>query len=326
MTNDKCSGFTLVEILVTLVIIGLIGAVAGTMYYESNQAEAGYEANAEIMDRIKKAILGDNIPHNRGVHISGYVADMGALPPLNENNQPEALWKKTTALVESRYYGEERIQTGWNGPYIQEPDGGFLKDGWGGVLSFTCNKEDGSLTVKSYGADMKPDAPGIVDDTILIIKKYHYMAPLGLRFKGLEEDISGSEFEINYPDPKDGSLKSEQLELDESGHFVSNEDQLFPIGLRSITAIIKHGSGEEENVIVFPIQSGMNYLGTIDGYGGAPDEKPGGGGGAADITPEEWEKAWGKKEGEDGYDPALDFNNDGVISMRDYYLWRHERG
>ena len=111
---------------------------------------------------------------------------------------------------------------------------------------------------------MKPGGAGIDEDTILTIRKYHYMAPLGLRFKGLEEDISGSEFEINYPDPGDGSLKSEKLELDESGHFVSNEDQLFPIGLRSITAIIKHGSGEEAKVIVFPIQPGMNYLGTVE--------------------------------------------------------------
>ena len=326
--RDKCSGFTLVEILVTLVIIGLIGAVAGTMYYENYQAEAGYEATLEVMDTIKKAILGSNIPHNRGVHISGYVADMGALPPLNENNQPEALWKRTKGIKESRYHQDARIRTGWNGPYLQEPDGGFFKDGWGGVLSFTCNKEDGSLTVKSYGADMKPGGDGIDEDTTLTIRKYRYMAPLGFRFRGLKEDISGSEFEINYPDPGDGSLKSEKLELDEFGHFVSDEDQLFSIGLRSITAIIKHGSGEEENVIVFPIQPSMNYLGTIDGYGGAPDEKPdgGGGGGAADITPEEWEKAWGKKKGEDGYDPALDFNNDGVISMRDYYLWRHGGG
>jgi len=258
-----CLGFTLVEILVTLVIIGLIGAVAGTMYYENYQAEAGCEANAEIMDRVKKAILGDNIPHNRGVHISGYVADMGGLPHLNRDNQPAALWKRTKGIKKSRYHQNARIQTGWNGPYLQEPDGGFLKDGWGGVLAFTCNKEDGLLTVKSYGADMKPGGSGIDEDTILIIRKYHYMAPLGFRFRGLEEDISGSEFEINYPDPGDGSLKSEKLEL-ESGHFVSNEGQLFPIGLRSISAIIKHGSEEEEKVIVFPIQPGMNYMGTLE--------------------------------------------------------------
>ena len=100
------------------------------------------------------------------------------------------------------------------------------------------------------------------------------MAPLGLRFKGLKEDISDSEFEINYPDPETGALKSEKLEMEEIevgelgfGHFVSDDDEkpLFPIGLRSITAIIKHGNEEpEEKVIVFPIQPGMNYLGTID--------------------------------------------------------------
>ena len=235
------------------------------MYYENYQAEAGYEVTLEVMDMIKKAILGSNIPHNRGVHISGYVADMGGLPHLNRDGQPAVLWRKTDSLTRSKYYGKARIHAGWNGPYIQEPDGGFLKDGWGGTFFFAFNNKDGSLTVKSYGADMKPGGTGIDEDTILIISKYCYMAPLGFRFRGLDKDISDSEFEINYPDSEDGLLKSEKLELDKSGHFVSKEDQLFPIGLRSISAIIKHGrEKEEENVIVFPIQPGMNYMGILE--------------------------------------------------------------
>ena len=92
--------------LVTLAIIALMGTVAGTVYYKGHEDEIAYEATLEVLDTIKKAVLGSNIPHNRGVHISGYVADMGGLPHLNRDMQPEALWKKTSALVESRYYGE----------------------------------------------------------------------------------------------------------------------------------------------------------------------------------------------------------------------------
>ena len=260
-----CSALTLVEVLVTLSIIVLMGTVAGTVYYKGHEDEVAYEATLEVLDTIKKAMLGSNIPHNRGVHISGYVADMGALPRLNKDRQPEALWRKTTGLKRSKYYGEKRIRTGWNGPYIQEPDGGFLKDGWGNGLSFSYDKER-SLTIKSYGADMKRGGTGLDKDITLRIKKYHYMAPLGLRLAGLKDDLTNSELEINYPNPKDGSLKSEKLELDESGLFVSDGDNrpVFPIGLRSISADIRHGGEHQESVIVFPIQPGMNYLGTLE--------------------------------------------------------------
>ena len=274
LTFSGFSGFTLVEVLVTLAIIGFIGSVSGTVYYQTLRAEMGYEVTVEIMDTLKKAILGSNIPHNRGVHISGYVADMGALPPLNEDNQPMALWKKTSALViKSRYYAEQRIRTGWNGPYIQKPEGGFLTDGWGNGLSFTC-KADGGLTIKSYGADMKPGGVDLDEDITLKIEKYHYMAPLGLSFRGLKGDLLNSEFTINYPDPVSGALKSEGLEIEGFnvgelgfGRFVSDDNNkpLFPIGLRSITATIKHRSEKiDDKVIVFPIQPGMNYMGMID--------------------------------------------------------------
>ncbi|MCK4488375.1 MAG: hypothetical protein KAU38_16645 [Desulfobacterales bacterium] len=39
---------------------------------------------------------------------------------------------------------------------------------------------------------------------------------------------------------------------------------VFPVGLRSIIAKIRHRNEEEEKVIVFPIQPGMNYMGTIE--------------------------------------------------------------
>ena len=113
---------------------------------------------------------------------------------------------------------------------------------------------------------MKAGGTGLNKDITLRMKKYHYMAPLGLRLVGLKEDPRKSELVVNYPDPQDGSLKSEELELYAFGHFVSDGDKrpVFPVGLRSITARIRHRNEEEEKVIVFPIQPGMNYIGIIE--------------------------------------------------------------
>jgi prepilin-type N-terminal cleavage/methylation domain-containing protein len=269
-------GFTLVEMMVTLAVIGLLGAVAGTMIGDKYEGEVTYQTTVEIMNGIRKAILGDALPLNRGVHISGYVADMGGLPALNEDGQPEALWKKTAGLAGSRYYSNARIHAGWNGPYIQEPDSDFLTDGWGNGLQFVSST-DGTLTITSYGADLKQGGIGLDEDIILEIRKHHYMAPLGFSFKGAGGDASASSFTVHFPHPKTGALQSQQLQLQnfdagselERGFFLSGDANkpLFPIGLRSVTAVIRHGSdpeNEEERVILFPIQSGMNYMGLLD--------------------------------------------------------------
>jgi prepilin-type N-terminal cleavage/methylation domain-containing protein len=271
--KDRRSGFTLVETLVTLAVIALMGTVAGTVHYWNQEDEIAYEATREVLDGVKKALLGETIPHDRGVHISsGYVSDMGGLPDLNDDSQPDALWKQTPGLATSEYYPKARIRAGWNGPYIHEPDSGFLTDGWGNGLSFRCDT-DGALTIKSYGADMKEGGTDLDEDIILKIKKHHYKAPLGFSFKGRTGDLKNSTFKINYPDPQTGALKTKELEMErgdagelEFGLFVSDDKgkPLFPIGLRSITATINHGTEKEDKVIVFPIQPGMNYLGTLE--------------------------------------------------------------
>jgi prepilin-type N-terminal cleavage/methylation domain-containing protein len=268
------AGFTLIELLVTLAIIGLMGLVAGTTISETHEDEIAYGVTTQIMEDVQKAILGDAIPHNRGVHISGYVADMGGLPALNDDGQPEALWKKTDGLETSQYHADARIRTGWNGPYLQEPDSGFLTDGWGNGLFFKTSTE-GTLSITSYGADLKQGGSGLDEDIVLEIRKYHYMASLGFSFKGVGGDLVASRFTIHFPHPDTGALLSEQLEIRsfdvgggvEYGYFLSGDGgrPLFPIGLRSVTAVISHGSGnEEENVVVFPIQSGMNYMGLLE--------------------------------------------------------------
>ena len=250
MINDKWKGFTLVEILVTLSIVALMGAVTGGIYL-SVQEQKGYEATVEIMEEIRKAILGSNTPHIRGVAISGYVADMGGLPPLNNDGQPESLWEQGE-LCDWDYKPDKRIWAGWNGPYIREPETGFLIDGWGNGISF--RKTGYLLTITSYGADKKPGGLGLDEDITIVIKKEHYMAAVGGH---LSRAVSKSGLVIYYP--QNGVLKSEPISTDSSDNFMSEELDV-PIGLRSIKADIEG----KEKVFVFSVQPTINWLGTLE--------------------------------------------------------------
>ncbi|MBE9571323.1 MAG: type II secretion system protein [Proteobacteria bacterium] len=249
MINDKWKGFTLVEILVTLSIVGVMGAVAGGIYLNV-QEEKGYEATVEIMEEIRKAILGSNTPHIRGVGISGYVADMGGLPPLNDDGQPESLWEQGEFQQPRKYYKDKRIWSGWNGPYIREPETGFLIDGWGNGISF--RKAGYSLTITSYGADKKLGGLGLDEDITIVIKKEHYMAPVGGHVSPAVSNLT-----IYYP--KNGVLKSEDFAVDSSDNFMSEELDI-PIGLRSIKANVEG----EQKVFVFSVQPTINWLGTLE--------------------------------------------------------------
>ncbi len=269
--------FTLMEVLVTLIIIGMMGMVASIIFTTSEGDAAfdhSYQATVEIMDQIQKAILGENIPFNRGVQINGYVANIGALPVLNDNGQPEGLWKRPKGIASARYHPGVRIKTGWDGPYVAVPDTGFLSDGWGTALSFEIGP-DKSMTITSFGGDKKLGGSGPAEDIVIKIEPHQYMAPLGFSFRGVRGDLDygASKFIINYPDPETGSVASQELMMDRYtsdklvfGLYISDgEDRpLYPIGLRSMTASIKHGDEEQETVVVFPVQPGMNYLGTIE--------------------------------------------------------------
>ena len=247
-----CKAFSLVEMLVTLSILAVIATMAGGIYINS-QGQKAYEKTIETMGEIRKAILGSYYPRIRGVNISGYVADMGNLPPLNGNGQPESLWDQGD-LPRWEYKQEKRIWVGWHGPYIQGPEGGSLKDGWGRPLIFEIPQK-GDLTILSYGADGKPGGSGLDEDIEIIIKRYLYMAPVGGHINVEKLGVNINKVTIHYA--QNGKLKELKIQVD-NGNFMSNEKELIPIGLRSID------SPNGGPPIVFSVVSAMNWLGTIE--------------------------------------------------------------
>ncbi len=116
------AGFTLIELVIIIVVLGIVAAVA---IPKIGNVIAGSKTTAtkEEMQRLKRAIMG-NAEVTSGGKFSdrGYRGDVGSFPP-NLNSlvvRPGAVatWNPYTKL-------------GWHGPYIDSTSGDYLKDAWG---------------------------------------------------------------------------------------------------------------------------------------------------------------------------------------------------
>lgn len=129
MTSQKQSAFTIMEVLIAVVIIGILATLAGP----------------RIMDIL------------RGVKASKTKAGMAALQGGLERYQMDVgkLPKKLDALIEmpKELRGTPREKK-WNGPYIKGDD--VLYDGWGEEYEYSApptrfKKEFKYYEIISYG-------------------------------------------------------------------------------------------------------------------------------------------------------------------------------
>lgn len=138
MKNDKKNGFTLMEMLVVLVIIGLIAAVAipqiGRLMGSAKSKAA----------KIQLETLGNSLRY--------YEIDNGQFPS-NEQGLG-ALWQGEGDAI------------GWNGPYVR--DEAQLRDPWGREFVYQSPGEDAPYSLKTLGADGKEGGSG--DDADIAAK------------------------------------------------------------------------------------------------------------------------------------------------------------
>lgn len=123
-------GFTLVELLVVLAIIGLIAALATPQVLR-------YLGSARV-DTTKAQI------RNFESALELYYIDTGRYPTTDEGLS--ALQTKPAS------------ETRWNGPYIKQ-GGGFV-DAWGTAYQYTSPAEQKPFQITSMGRDRKQGGEG----------------------------------------------------------------------------------------------------------------------------------------------------------------------
>jgi prepilin-type N-terminal cleavage/methylation domain-containing protein len=140
-------GFTLVELVITILIVAILAAVA-TRQLGTTVETAKQEATKQELDALAVAIVGNADLYSEGTRADfGYVGDVGALPTSLTN----------LATNPGGY-------TTWNGPYVSTggDTSSYKKDAWGTAYTIV------STSVRSTGSGSNIDKPFAASSTALL--------------------------------------------------------------------------------------------------------------------------------------------------------------
>ena len=116
------SGFSLVELVIIIVVLGILASVAVPMFGNMINSSKISATKSEL-ESLKRAIVGNPRVVAGGELVDrGYQGDVGTAPA-----QLADLVTKPVAVAS--YNRITRI--GWNGPYIENSNGDYLKNAWG---------------------------------------------------------------------------------------------------------------------------------------------------------------------------------------------------
>ncbi len=121
----RCKGFTLLELLVVMVIIGLLAAYVGPRYF-AQVGKAEVKTTRAQIDAFEKAL-------------DQYRVDVGRYPSSEQGM--DAL------------FARPENETKWQGPYLKKKP---PADPWGNKYIYKSPGEHGEFDLLSFGRDGKP--------------------------------------------------------------------------------------------------------------------------------------------------------------------------
>jgi len=118
------AGFTLTELLIVLVILGLLAALVGPVLYQRINPAKQSVARAQIENFMSA--------------LDSYFLDVGSFPTSQQG----------LAALRTRPEGVAK----WNGPYLKKEIPG---DSWGNAFVYRAPGRNGGYEIVSHGADGK---------------------------------------------------------------------------------------------------------------------------------------------------------------------------
>lgn len=133
MLNKHTSGFTMMELLIVLVILGLLAALVGpTLFQRINPA--------------KQSVARTQI-ENFMTALDSYFVDTGSFPTTQQG----------LAALRVKPEGTNK----WGGPYLKKE---IPSDPWGNPFQYSAPGRNGGYEIVSFGADGKEGGEGDAQD------------------------------------------------------------------------------------------------------------------------------------------------------------------